>query len=134
LYYQQRVTSNSPFACFKTIDGIELVRRYADGNGTISTELLSLTYTDIANLAYVIAPATSPDNGHDNIGSGTQWYADWISTDDTCKNDGNAPSYMVKNAAAWLFASRQDCCKSLHMIYLSQCSTVSNSLWHPTLK
>jgi hypothetical protein len=119
----------SPFACFKTIDGIELIRRYADGNGTIFTDALSLTYTDIANLSHEIAPITSPGTGHTNTGSGTlggdgtigsgsgtQWYADWLSTDDTCKNDGNAPSYMVKNAAAWLFASRQDCCKSFHIL------------------
>jgi hypothetical protein len=32
--------------------------------------------------------------------------------DATCKNDGNAPTYMVKNAAAQLFAKHQDCCKS----------------------
>jgi hypothetical protein len=40
-----------------------------------------------------------------------KWYADWVSGDEICKNDGNEPDYMVMNAALWLFKNRESCCK-----------------------
>jgi hypothetical protein len=50
---------------------------------------------------------TSPTSSTDIL-----WYADWTSAVQTCKNDGNAPDYMVNNANAWMFKDRHDCCKS----------------------
>ena len=43
--------------------------------------------------------------------SGEKWYADWTSDDQTCKNDGNAPAYMVDNESQWLHDDRDKCCK-----------------------
>jgi hypothetical protein len=54
--------------------------------------------------------------------SGSKWYADWTSSEDqTCKNDGNAPEYMVKNGAAWLFEDQQACCTSFFSFNLKEC-------------
>lgn len=43
-------------------------------------------------------------------GSGNKYYADWLG-DDTCKNDGRAPAYMVSNPTLWLYDTLSECCK-----------------------
>ncbi|KAL3797982.1 hypothetical protein HJC23_013220 [Cyclotella cryptica] len=49
--------------------------------------------------------------GEDEAGSGEKWYVDWISGDDTCKNDGKAPEYMIQQPSIWLFDKHEDCCE-----------------------
>ena len=45
--------------------------------------------------------------------SGSFWYADWTSGDNTntCKNDGEVPDYMTANKSMWLYENQEDCCK-----------------------
>lgn len=40
------------------------------------------------------------------------WYPDWAGSDDTCKNDGGEPEYMVLNSGAWMHSSKQECCEA----------------------
>jgi hypothetical protein len=54
-------------------------------------------------------------------GSGKKWYADWTSGDETCKNDGKAPDYMVDNDSLWLYADQDDCCKRFFNYKFSDC-------------
>lgn len=42
--------------------------------------------------------------------SGNKYYADWVG-DDTCKNDGRAPQYMVLNPTVWLYDTLSKCCE-----------------------
>ena len=42
--------------------------------------------------------------------SGSKYYADWLG-DDTCKNDGGAPSYMIANPTQWLYDTLSACCE-----------------------
>lgn len=47
--------------------------------------------------------------------SSQKFYADWLG-DDTCKNDGKAPTYMVLNPSVWLYETLSDCCKSIFKV------------------
>lgn len=51
--------------------------------------------------------------------SGSKWYADWTSGDDTCKNDGKAPEYMTATAVNWLYDDQEDCCE-YNLVILSE--------------
>ena len=55
--------------------------------------------------------------------SGSKWYADWTSGDDTCKNDGKAPEYMTAAAVNWLYDDQEDCCEYNLMIFLRHLNT-----------
>eukprot|EP00956_Cyclotella_meneghiniana_P041703 scaffold236107_cov74-Cyclotella_meneghiniana.AAC.3 len=44
-------------------------------------------------------------------GSGDKYYADWTSGDETCKNDGLAPDFMVNVPAFWLYDDLDSCCE-----------------------
>jgi hypothetical protein len=59
--------------------------------------------------------------------SGNKWYADWTSGDETCKNDGNAPDYMVANDSTWLYSNQGDCCARYFSYNLSNCMGSSSS-------
>jgi hypothetical protein len=66
------------------------------------------------------APVTAAPTRVD--ASGSKWYADWTSSgDETCKNDGNAPEYMVSNAAYWLLEDQQACCTTFFNYKLKDC-------------
>jgi hypothetical protein len=54
-------------------------------------------------------------------GSGDKYYADWTSGDDTCKNDGLAPEYMVNVAAMWLYDDLDKCCAQFFSYKLDMC-------------
>ena len=56
-------------------------------------------------------------------GSGDKYYADWTSGDDTCKNDGNAPDYMVNADAVWLYDDLNSCCEQFFSYKLAYCKT-----------
>lgn len=58
-------------------------------------------------------------------GSGTSWYADWTSGDETCKNDGNAPDYMVNNPTTWLYTTQESCCDRYFSYQKSDCMGTS---------
>jgi hypothetical protein len=49
--------------------------------------------------------------GTASSGSGKKYYPDWLG-DDTCKNDGGAPQYMVQNPSLWLTDTLAKCCKN----------------------
>jgi hypothetical protein len=54
--------------------------------------------------------------------STTKWYPDWTSGDETCKNDGFAPEYMIDNESLWLNKDREDCCAQFFGYKLSDCT------------
>jgi hypothetical protein len=58
--------------------------------------------------------------GSSASGSGSSYYPDWLG-DDTCKNDGNAPLYMVSNPSMWLHTSLSSCCSSNYGWKMSEC-------------
>ena len=49
-----------------------------------------------------------------------KYYPDWLG-DDTCKNDGSAPEYMILNPTMWLHDTLSDCCKVCLAIYPIEC-------------
>ena len=55
------------------------------------------------NLAECLAGSTATS-------SGNSYYPDWLG-DDTCKNDGGAPAYMISNPSLWLYDTLSDCCE-----------------------
>jgi hypothetical protein len=59
--------------------------------------------------------------------SGNKYYADWTSGDETCKNDGKAPDYMVANSATWLYTDKAACCSRFFGYKLSDCMGTSAS-------
>ena len=54
-------------------------------------------------------------------GSGEKYYADWLSSVQTCKNDGLAPQYMVDLEAIWLFDDLDSCCDQFFSYKLDFC-------------
>ena len=57
---------------------------------------------------------TSLTHGTSTASSGSKYYADWESEkaeDQTCKNDGAAPEYMINNPTMWLFDQLNVCCE-----------------------
>ena len=65
--------------------------------------------------------------GESASGSGVLYYPDWTSGDEECKNDGNAPDYMVGNDATWLFSDKSDCCAHFFYYKLNDCIGTSTS-------
>ncbi|KAL7485151.1 hypothetical protein ACHAW6_010776 [Cyclotella cf. meneghiniana] len=59
--------------------------------------------------------------GEEDAGSGENWYVDWTSGDDTCKNDGKAPKYMIQQAELWLFELQEDCCTRFYSYDMARC-------------
>ena len=53
--------------------------------------------------------------------SGGLYYPDWTSGDEECKNDGNAPDYMVKNEKLWLYTDKSACCARYFNYRLGDC-------------
>ena len=49
-------------------------------------------------------------NGVSSLASGDRWYPDWTQGVEACKNDGNAPQYMLDKEALWLYDDRDSCC------------------------
>ena len=72
--------------------------------------------------------------GSGSSSSGGKYYADWLG-DDTCKNDGSAPSYMVSNPSMWLHDTLADCCAKNYNWKLDECmgtsETASSGLFYP---
>lgn len=64
--------------------------------------------------------------------SGQKYYPDWLG-DDTCKNDGAAPTYMVKNPNMWLQDTLSDCCTKNYGWKMRECMKGSSSsgLYYP---
>jgi hypothetical protein len=58
--------------------------------------------------------------------SGSSYYADWLG-DDTCKNDGGAPSYMIANPTQWLYSTLSDCCSAHYSWKKNECLGTSAS-------
>eukprot|EP00956_Cyclotella_meneghiniana_P034765 scaffold108040_cov122-Cyclotella_meneghiniana.AAC.5 len=73
-------------------------------------------------------------NESSSSSSGTSYYPDW-SGDDTCKNDGQAPPYMVGNPTLWLHSTLAECCNTHYFWKSNECigTTVSAStgLYYP---
>ena len=53
--------------------------------------------------------------GDGSVTSEDLYYADWLN-DNTCKNDGWAPAYMLSNPTLWLHDTLSSCCKSLILL------------------
>ena len=60
--------------------------------------------------------------------SGDFYYPDWTSGDEGCKNDGNAPDYMVSNQATWLHTDKGDCCASFFDYKFRDCMGMGTTL------
>lgn len=58
--------------------------------------------------------------GNTTSTSSGKFYPDWIG-DDTCKNDGSAPEYMVLNPTMWLHDTLSDCCKANYAWKMYDC-------------
>lgn len=69
--------------------------------------------------------------GGSSSGSGLKWYADWTSGDETCKNDGKAPKYMIDHdqdsLKSWLFDDLEDCCSVNFSYTMKGCLASGNS-------
>ena len=65
---------------------------------------------------------TSISHGTATASSGSKYYADWTSGDETCKNDGAAPEYMINNAAMWLYDELNVCCETHFNYKLAECN------------
>ena len=59
--------------------------------------------------------------------SGGLYYPDWTSGDEECKNDGNAPDYMVNNQNTWLYTDKGDCCARYFNYKLGDCMGTTTS-------
>jgi hypothetical protein len=63
------------------------------------------------------------------------YYPDWTSGDNVCKNDGNAPDYMVKNPSYWLHSTLTPCCEANFAWNLEECTgtteTLTSGLYFP---
>ena len=57
--------------------------------------------------------------------TGRKYYPDWTG-DDTCKNDGEGPTYMALNPTVWLHESLAECCK-LHAWHFFKCLVVAKA-------
>ena len=95
--------------------------------------------------------------GASSRGSGSKCYADWLG-DDTCKNDGGAPSYsewrpvkkvtliwscllyllvlfaVVQNPTHWLYDRRSTCCSAHYSWKIDEClgtTTTTSGLYYP---
>jgi hypothetical protein len=72
--------------------------------------------------------------GSSSGSSGTKYYPDWLG-DDTCKNDGSAPDYMVQNPSMWLHDTLADCCSKNYSWKLAECvgtaAAASSGLYYP---
>lgn len=55
------------------------------------------------------------------LNSGTRWYPDWTSGDDTCKNDGRAESYMIDNGGLYLHDDQSLCCVKYFNYKINSC-------------
>jgi len=64
---------------------------------------------------------TSISHSTATASSGKKYYADWTSGDDTCKNDGAAPEYMINNEKTWLWDTLSDCCEKHFSYKLADC-------------
>jgi hypothetical protein len=55
--------------------------------------------------------------------SGDMYYPDWTSGEHDCKNDGNAPKYMIQdpNAALWFYTDKEECCRNYFDWKLNDC-------------
>ena len=65
--------------------------------------------------------------GDDSAGSGKLYYPDWTSGNEECKNDGEAPDYMIKKEATWMYSDKGDCCKTYFNYKLNDCMGTSSS-------
>ena len=52
--------------------------------------------------------------------SGRKYYPDWLG-DNTCKNNGAAPTYMVQNPAMWLSDTLEACCNTHYSWKKAEC-------------
>ena len=71
--------------------------------------------------------------GSTSSSSGTSYYADWLG-DDTCKNDGGAPPYMVQNPTLWLYDTLAECCAAHYAWKSNEClgtTTTPSGLYYP---
>jgi hypothetical protein len=64
--------------------------------------------------------------------SGDKFYPDWLG-DDTCKNDGAAPTYMALDPAMWLHDTLSECCAKNYSWKMKECmgSSTSSGLYYP---
>ena len=53
--------------------------------------------------------------GDDYVTSKDLYYADWLG-DNSCKNDGLVPAYMLSNPTLWLHDTLSSCCKSFKLL------------------
>lgn len=76
---------------------------------------------------------TSIAHGEASLHSGDKYYADWESGDETCKNDGAAPEYMIENDGTWLFDDLDKCCETFFNWKEAECksngSRVGTNKW-----
>jgi hypothetical protein len=70
---------------------------------------------------------TSISHSTATASSGKKYYADWTSGDETCKNDGKAPEYMINNEATWLWDQLADCCEKHFNYKLAECKGSSTA-------
>lgn len=67
--------------------------------------------------------------------SGGKYYPDWLG-DDTCKNNGAAPTYMVQNPTMWLHDTLEACCDKNYGWKKAECmgtasASASSGLYFP---
>ncbi|KAL7516014.1 hypothetical protein ACHAWX_001073 [Stephanocyclus meneghinianus] len=69
--------------------------------------------------------------GSSSVTSEKKYYPDWLG-DDTCKNDGAAPTYMVDNPTIWLHDTLSSCCSRYYGWKMRECMNVlSSGLFYP---
>eukprot|EP00804_Cyclotella_cryptica_P017072 CCRYP_003317-RA/>CCRYP_003317-RA protein AED:0.06 eAED:0.06 QI:0/1/0.5/1/1/1/2/198/460 len=64
--------------------------------------------------------------GTSSATSGNKYYPDWLG-DDTCKNDGAAPTYMAQNPTMWLHDTLSSCCTKNYGWKMSECMNGGNA-------
>jgi hypothetical protein len=64
--------------------------------------------------------------GSSSASSGSKYYPDWLG-DDTCKNDGAAPSYMAQNPTMWLHDTLSSWCTKNYGWKMSECMNGGNA-------
>ncbi|KAL7478606.1 hypothetical protein ACHAW6_004371 [Cyclotella cf. meneghiniana] len=60
--------------------------------------------------------------------SGGKFYPDWsVGANHGCKNDGNAPAYMIMSPNIWLHPTLDSCCASYFPWKLNECLAVASA-------
>jgi hypothetical protein len=103
-----------------------------DGNEPVymtenPTQYMFKTKAECCDEHYSWNKATCMGGSSASLASGTKYYADWTSGDETCKNDGKAPDYMVSNSATWLYTDKAACCSRFFGYKLADCMGTSSA-------